>query len=138
MTLVTPQILDDLVRRANQLGFLSVPEYCLQIEDTLKKVRGSLDDCWRQRRELAGERDELKKALSFYADAGLYEDWHDTGRTERQETTTPVAVFEHGEFSHIDSELDEFDAPVWETTISEDRGARAREALGLDDDREGV
>jgi hypothetical protein len=92
---------------------------------------------WHKRAEFIDLRDEvnrLREALSFYANAEYYDDWHDTGRTERQTSPVPAERWVNDgsgkcEYAGWDYEDQEFDAPVWESTVSEDHGQRAREAL---------
>jgi hypothetical protein len=85
-------------------------------------------------RELEAEVERLREALSFYANGEHYDDWHDTGRTERQNVPVHTERWERGpdgsyEYAGWEYEDQEFDAPVWESSVSEDHGQRAREAL---------
>lgn len=70
-------------------------------------------DCQKVRLEQAeGEVERLRLALGFYATEAHYDDWHDTGRKTWEQ--------HYGERVRV---------PVWESTLGEDRGAKARAAL---------
>lgn len=92
------------------------------------------EDCERALERMSIVNERLFEALKFYADASIYDDWHDTGRTECQTAPKRVERFERGldgryEYAGPGEEEHEFDVPVWLTSAQEDSGERARKAL---------